>query len=168
MATLRRVARDGEQFGSSTEIFPLSPTLKAGKAVREMAVPLSVRLWRWRRFLADGQGCLETLRGRWRTTVGLGGCGPCRWWQILIQVEVSQQIQKQPCAHTAMRRAERERARGIFQMLLIPASDRLGQAGSHGTKESRRDMYSRLKVTERENKLEKERLEMAQKQDKAE
>lgn len=35
MATLHRVARDCDQFGSSTEIFPLSPTLKAGKAVRE-------------------------------------------------------------------------------------------------------------------------------------
>lgn len=45
---------------------------------------------------------------------------------------------------------------------------RLGKERPHGTKESRRDMYSRLKVTERENKLEKERLEMAQKQDKAE
>ncbi len=148
------------------DLSPLSD-LESREGGQRDDVPLSVRLWRWRRCLADSQGCLETLRGRRRTTVGLGGCGPYRWWWILIQVEVSQQIQKQPFAHTAMRRAEREREREREGNISDAIDSWEWQTGAGWVRRchmgQRRDMYSRLKVTERENKL-----EMAQKQDKAE
>lgn len=66
---------------------------------------------------------------------------------------------------------EREREWGeyfrCYWFLRVTDWGRLGKQRPHGTKESRGDIYSRLKVMERQ-KLEKERLEMAQKRDKAE